>query len=492
MPKYTFKSRVSGHDSEYESDGGTKYSPKKELGEGGYSTARLFQSDNKRKKAVLAPKNLQIDFQEAQTKAQFFKALYPSQDTQLIIKSDDNLKEVDYRLVLPLISGKSYEELFITEREEQIGLFLSAIKALQHCHERDYIVVDLKEDNIHYDESTGQSYLIDGGLAVKTGHPMTYLLQTDDNQITLFRERFPFYAPECFKKDSLATPMVDVYSLGNMMSLIFANTGDDLNQLFQACQSEVPEERPTLAELETTLLDLLQKTKQANQIVSQLAKAIQTTPVYFSDKNTNKEIKSHRNYLITHIEQLAETNNALKEACQLLGLKKLAPAVQLAFDMKCQQIEDYAQLRINRLDSINRLLTPMNNALVELEKKLDELDPFQNDKMYETAKKLLDSLRISQTKYSNFLYSCDSEDENACRTFKQECFDATDAAKLILEKDSDWCSYLNDLANVLVNQSSVARMSYYTGNFFKLPPEQSKAVLDITNAFLLSEKRTSQ
>lgn len=187
-------------------------------------------------------------------KYEFFKALYPEEEIELI------QEEGTYRLVLPLIPGETYKKLgHVDDEEKQINLFLSATNALRDCHNRGYVVVNLKEDNIHYDSEAGKSYLIDGGIAAKERERLhsQFKAENEDYAKWIRRQR-PFYAPECFgiEKSPRAAKTMDIYSLGSMMKRILKSPSPELLELINLCKAENPNERITLDELEKRLLDI--------------------------------------------------------------------------------------------------------------------------------------------------------------------------------------------------------------------------------------------
>lgn len=184
MPKnYKFHDDDNSEESCYESEGETEYYPEKNIGSGTYAKARKFQSaDGQKSCAVLKPRDQDdIDFKEVYNKYQFFKTLYPTQNIELIEQ------ENTYRLVLPYIVGIPYEKLHFTTQRQQIKLFISAIEALKDCHNKGYIVLDLKGDNIHYDMNSGKSYLLDGGISVKKDElldPDIFAVDTNEDRMS--------------------------------------------------------------------------------------------------------------------------------------------------------------------------------------------------------------------------------------------------------------------------------------------------------------------
>ncbi len=259
MPKYTTQDK--GYESGYESDGGTSYKPEKEIGKGKYTRARKFKSTGSstaKEIAVLDP--VLVDWDEAQAKYNFFKALYPDRSVELIKTPKSRaFPQGGYRLILPLIPGQLYKDLKISnDPEEHLGLFLSAVEALERCHNAGYIVVDLTGSNVHYDADTNITYLIDGGLSAKKGAAINHIFQPPDQAAVLrAKGKFKFYAPECFSLTPMkATAAMDVYALGYMMQIALQdhNPSPAIVNLYTACQNQDPTRRPTLATVKNSLL----------------------------------------------------------------------------------------------------------------------------------------------------------------------------------------------------------------------------------------------
>jgi serine/threonine protein kinase len=259
--KYTFRSknRKDGYESGYESEGGTAFKFNKKIDKSEDTLAREFISDEGKTIAILSPLNKKIDFEEAHKKYQFFNLIYPGQGTQLIEAQGT------YRLALPLLPGKPYHKLIFSSQEYARIVFLSAVQALKDCHEKDIILIDLKEDNILFDEASGKSYLIDGGTAVPIGEMIDPVFQKSSQFfIDSCRIENTSYAPECFSFErELATEAMDIYSLGSMMVYTAGDLlGPELLDLAKACQNEDPRKRPNLEELEEKLIQLADLTQE--------------------------------------------------------------------------------------------------------------------------------------------------------------------------------------------------------------------------------------
>ena len=225
---YTFSSENNDdEESGYESAGGTKYKKVGEIANGKCALAEEFQSINPstedKVKAILKPlpKNARktgyiVDYEEAQRKYHFFNTLYPNQGVQLI-KGENT-----YRLVLPLIIGSRYQELSPRNEEEARKIFLAAVIAINDCHQKGLVIIDLKEDNILLNEQLNKAYLIDGGSSTQLGQKILegFITNTQE-QIDQARKKYSFYAPECFDfQQVLVSKAMDVYSLGSMMNFI--------------------------------------------------------------------------------------------------------------------------------------------------------------------------------------------------------------------------------------------------------------------------------
>lgn len=264
MPKSKSKSKyrveTSDHDSSFESDDGTDYIPDKRLGLGANSDVKHFVSIPAGKyKAVVSPRDPScVDFDEARTKYRFFKMIYP-QKKPYLIKNPET-----YRLVLPVIPGISYFQLCTKVPSfsfiQQINIFLSAIKALKKAHAAGLVMLDFHLNNIHYDEKTGESFLVDGGLSSYEGTKVPDNFQVSDYGELIENSRnYTHTAPECWHiaHDVIAKKSMDVYSLGATMLLLFKGECFlTIKLLIQPCLSIDPKDRPTLNQLEIRVNEL--------------------------------------------------------------------------------------------------------------------------------------------------------------------------------------------------------------------------------------------
>lgn len=297
MPYYFKESEWD--ESGYES-GEEFYSPAGILGQGSRDLARRFRTaDGKHEVSVLSPTNPDSSgrcLNEARMKVEFYMDLYPERPAKLFEKKIRTAsgEKTTYRLILPVIPGKDYTFFHdkILSEETQILVFFSAVQALRDCHRKGRVVVDLKEDNIRFDQETGYSYLIDGGHSAKIHHPIASLFMRltredaegckntyshiagecwGDLQNEKTRRR-PILAPTLLARtlaantqasstrptSTLARPEMDVFSLGAMMKKIFAGSkvSPILGELINRCQNVSPLKRPTLEEMEKILARL--------------------------------------------------------------------------------------------------------------------------------------------------------------------------------------------------------------------------------------------
>lgn len=250
MPRYKTRTHAESSESEYESDDETCYSPVKTIGEGRYDQARLFQSKTESEKAVVVLNPVQTpgEMRQTRTKLSFFQTVYPGEQCHLFTL------ENDYRLVIPHIKDESYHTLTIDSLEFQKTLFCSAAKALKDCHDKNVIVLDLKTDNIYFDFRTERSYLIDGGLYVPTGTPIdaSAFQKSDSKIIEQYKKEYSHIPPECWSVKPtpvVATPQMDIYTLGVLMSDLVAFQTPEILELINSCLEQNPINRPTLEEL---------------------------------------------------------------------------------------------------------------------------------------------------------------------------------------------------------------------------------------------------
>jgi len=174
---------IKQDDSEYESDKGTQYINKGVLGCGKYAKVKLFESlDGTKKKAIISPHKDKADFIEAFTKRRFYNTIYSTEPPLFLYNSN----QTNYRLIVPYIPGRPYHHLSLKNEKERVILFISAVIAIQDCHDKKLIIMDLKADNINYDGNftldSSKSYLIDGGLSIKEGHSIPDVFEFENEE----------------------------------------------------------------------------------------------------------------------------------------------------------------------------------------------------------------------------------------------------------------------------------------------------------------------
>ncbi len=358
MTKYTFRSKNrGGYQSSYESEGETEYKHHKNIAKGDYALAREFISISGKQVVILSPISKKIDFQEAKRKYEFFKALYPGKGTELI--EDQNT----YRLVVPFLPGTPLHQLSFKSEEELRVVFLSAVKALKDCHDKNIILVDLKEDNILFDSETGVSYLVDGGISSKKEEFILHLFEKGSQDLVEdSRAKLTHYAPECFSlKRELATEAMDIYSLGTMITFIAgAFLESELWDLALACQDKDPDKRPSLDSLENKLTQLkdpiqLRSSKKKGSVKEAVDsfKSFKISPKGEDiEKDLNGFCWSVSNYLKEQFNTIDEKDlsiyGAYRKKCveirvaRLNWEKKLGYLAQINFNKHLQSFEEIA------------------------------------------------------------------------------------------------------------------------------------------------------
>ena len=253
MPLYKLKTRTGSNSSLYVSDEGMEYSPVKSIGTGDYGQARLFQSKTGKAVVVLNSLKATADIAEAKVKHRFFQTVYSDEKSSLFTFFKDA-----YRLVVPYIPHVPYERLNVSSHDFHTIIFLSAISALQDCHKKGIIVIDLKSDNVFYDAKTQKSYLIDGGLSAPDNTPIDSSAFQKVNQRSIENHRKDYWhiAPECWSVATirvLANPAMDIYSIGVLMQETLINPAPYIKSLIDTCLREDPTKRPTLVDLRNAL-----------------------------------------------------------------------------------------------------------------------------------------------------------------------------------------------------------------------------------------------
>jgi hypothetical protein len=279
MFKYNSPPPESNRDSDYESDDGLgetrKFYPVAQYPSGNCADARLFKSSSDAEtRVVLSPVSVdhfdsleakEASFEEPRRKSDFFKALYPQSRVRFIPWGNGS-----YRLILPEIPGVTYKKILLSDSSEVRSVMFSAVLALKDAHDKGYLTIDLKEDNILYDPKTGKSFLIDGGFSVKIGSPIPIRIFQCENQNKVDESRKMYFhlAPECWSTSTvMANELMDVYSLANMILRIAKKARIDgpLISVLERCSDLNPTNRPTLNDLIHFLMPEVTPVVQAAQ-----------------------------------------------------------------------------------------------------------------------------------------------------------------------------------------------------------------------------------
>ncbi|RUR08886.1 hypothetical protein [Legionella septentrionalis] len=344
MAKYKTQIDNSGYDSGYESDGGTSYSQPKRLGSGNYSLCRILSStDGLKHKIVLNPINSTqpssstqygFDYDEVVAKARFFKTLYPSADVQLFISGD----KTHYRLILPLLPGKAYNTFENPDYKQLLKLFLAAVRAVKTCHAKGLTIVDLKGDNLLFNNQLGNCILIDGGFSaltkqeyvkpsvfkrcqrevVQIGNTSCITLE-GENLLNHFRQRHPHIAPECWSQyEVFADAAMDVYSLGDLLMRMSGFSSQKtiwpaIVQLIEWCKQTNPLQRPTIDILEKKVEELSKVLETellaAKKDYLSLLDQIEEINGDFSKLTTLKEVQIHKKEVLNQVDKICDAES---------------------------------------------------------------------------------------------------------------------------------------------------------------------------------------
>jgi serine/threonine protein kinase len=220
------------------------------IGQGNYCIAREVTDTN-----LLILKPLDDDepnLNEARAKFEFFQTVYPEHFSQLIIADDT------YRLFVEKMPGIPYWNFSISDERSALKIYLTAIQELKRSHAKSIILIDLKADNILFNQTNVRSFLIDGGCSTKKDciiNPRIYANPAKHAK----KHEYWHIAPECWSVDPvLAKESMDVYSLGMLMySKMTQFINDDnknaLGSLLQNAIHVDPAKRATLEELEENI-----------------------------------------------------------------------------------------------------------------------------------------------------------------------------------------------------------------------------------------------
>ena len=129
--------------------------------------------------------------------------------------------------------------------------------ALAHIHDKGYIHGDIKHNNIILQNSTGsyEPVIIDFGKMKKAENAKIYKLNSKERDRYL--KCYKHIAPEIVWGKSAASPASDIYSFGQVISLVVYYTKlTGLQKIAKACINGTPERRPTAINVALELTEL--------------------------------------------------------------------------------------------------------------------------------------------------------------------------------------------------------------------------------------------
>jgi serine/threonine protein kinase len=264
MPKYRDR-KETGFSSEYESDDETLYLPEGLLGQGTKDKVRRFRAADGRTLAITQPidrsfvsaskKRKKDALDETQAKFNLLSALHPGHVKGM------QLKDGTCVLRTPEASGEIYEKIGADGFTEmhKMQLFLSAIQALKIVHGKGFVLIDLKEDNMFYDISTGITTFVDGGMSVQMGRTANERYRCDTaHEAKEGRQKYSYIAPEFFSTSFVrAHSSMDIYALAMMMKRILGEMHGPLVSIIDDCLNPDPTKRPDVNQLEEEVSDLI-------------------------------------------------------------------------------------------------------------------------------------------------------------------------------------------------------------------------------------------
>lgn len=290
-----YRTATADEESDLSDEEGSKMPDAMPFAEGGYDGARSLRPKRRHRRASLEREpvaktlvfsplghyrgNTDGEFdatyvEQVQKKYDFHNALYPQRPAKLYLIKGEDPKEpktfgklISYRYVRDSFPGTTYDKVEICNALMAIDLFISATKALHHAHQRGYVVVDIKLDNIFYDASDKQSYFSDGGMAYHPGTPTEeqfHLSAGEAMKLPAMKKVYWQYAPEYWtvgsQERALFQPEGDVFALGAVFKGLLSRTALSYNvalrQLIDSCVEEKPENRKSLNQLLAQLENL--------------------------------------------------------------------------------------------------------------------------------------------------------------------------------------------------------------------------------------------
>lgn len=262
------------------------------LGRGSYATARKFETNiaTDDKPIVILQANLEPEKDELKAKYRFYQTAYPNEKTILFVDPEAG----SYRLIVPFLEGIAYSHMSKNKHMneiEQMKLFLAALRAINALHkapippsaeihfeneanptssrlsieskQTNLVFIDLNNSNIFYvkpqdSEDIGKAQLIDGGLSCRAGQTIgeTFVGELINGY------RPSWFAPEAWEPEGKVSTAMDVYALGALMRDVtrdMIHRSSKLSEWTKQCCQENPDARPSLDDLETTILEYLSR-----------------------------------------------------------------------------------------------------------------------------------------------------------------------------------------------------------------------------------------
>lgn len=213
--------------SDYDSDGGTNYTPYKYLSSGKCDSARVFRAESGGKVVVLKPVDPQnVQMPQARYKCRFFKKIYPKKQAHHF-EWQEPIK--DYRDVLTYFPGYDFTaKTQINTLQKFIIYSLGALRSVQRAHHAKMVNVDINEGNFIYTPSSykPEVHIIDGGDSRIVGEYLDKKYSVKKDEYLNFRGKFSQIAPEAIStknKSKRADYPIDYYAFADMIETLLEN-----------------------------------------------------------------------------------------------------------------------------------------------------------------------------------------------------------------------------------------------------------------------------
>lgn len=196
----------------------------------------------------------------------------------------------------------------------------------------------------------------------------------------------------------------------------------------------------------------------------------------FIQKNTLATAQTYRNELDKKVATFIGGYTG-KQIQRVLKESNWEIFISLCLDLT----QNVHTARSERIQKIEKILKPINNALNELKSKIDCSTQCISKKGYDEAKILLDTLIKEKDIFSDKLYSTNNQRNDKANSveFKQACLLKIEKATIALENEVGWMDYLTNLAITLINIPIKIVTLGYWGAFFK--PIESHSLEGLEN-----------